>query len=283
MPDSGYTIRPMSQGDLEQVLDWAADEGWNPGLHDAAAFLATDPAGFLAGVKGGKPIASISVVSYGAEFGFLGFYIVVPEFRGRGLGYDLWQRGMAQLAGVRTVGLDGVVDQQGNYRKSGYTLAHRNIRHAGILPGQPSALAVRAQSVDFGRVAAFDAAHFPADRSGFLKHWLALPDACSLALTGLDGALTGLGTIRKCRDGWKIGPLFANTPDEAETLLLALAAQAPAGATVFLDTPEPNAAAQALARKYEMAPMFETARMYRGPDPGLPLDRIYGITTFELG
>jgi hypothetical protein len=32
-----------------------------------------------------------------------------------------------------------------------------------------------------------------------------------------------------------------------------------------------------------MTPMFETARMYRGRAPDLPLDRIFGITTFELG
>jgi hypothetical protein len=29
--------------------------------------------------------------------------------------------------------------------------------------------------------------------------------------------------------------------------------------------------------------VFETARMYRNGDPGLPVERIFGITTFELG
>ncbi len=28
---------------------------------------------------------------------------------------------------------------------------------------------------------------------------------------------------------------------------------------------------------------FETARMYTGPAPALPLRRIFGVTTFELG
>jgi hypothetical protein len=39
----------------------------------------------------------------------------------------------------------------------------------------------------------------------------------------------------------------------------------------------------ALARGAGMTPVFETARMYRGGDPGLPLDRVFGITSFELG
>jgi hypothetical protein len=38
-----------------------------------------------------------------------------------------------------------------------------------------------------------------------------------------------------------------------------------------------------LAAQYGLAPVFETARMYCGPAPSLPLDQIYGITTFELG
>jgi hypothetical protein len=32
-----------------------------------------------------------------------------------------------------------------------------------------------------------------------------------------------------------------------------------------------------------MTEVFGCARMYNGPAPQLPWDRIYGITTFELG
>lgn len=283
MPRTDYSIRTMTLADLGRAVDWAAAEGWNPGLHDAPAYHATDPGGFLAGWVGDTMATSISVVDYGGAFGFLGFYIATPQFRGTGLGYRLWQAGLDRLAHVPTVGLDGVVDQQANYRRSGFALAHRTIRHAGPLPGQPSPRAVEATEVDFARLAAFDAAHFPAHREGFLKGWLALPEATSLALVGASGALTGLGAIRACRQGHRVGPLFAATPADAETLLLALAARVAPGATVFVDTPEPNAEAVALARRHGMAPVFETARMYRGPDPRLPLERIFGITTLELG
>jgi hypothetical protein len=57
----------------------------------------------------------------------------------------------------------------------------------------------------------------------------------------------------------------------------------PAAASVFLDVPEPNQPALGLAARYGLTPAFETARMYRGAAPALPLDRIYGITSFELG
>ena len=39
----------------------------------------------------------------------------------------IWNAAMDSLAG-RNVGLDGVVAQQDNYRKSGFRLAYRNVR-----------------------------------------------------------------------------------------------------------------------------------------------------------
>jgi hypothetical protein len=82
--------------------------------------------------------------------------------------------------------------------------------------------------------------------------------------------------------GFKIGPLFADHDDGADLLFNALTAGAE-GRPVFLDCPEPNRSATDLATRHGLSPVFETARMYRGPAPDLPLSRIYGITTFELG
>ena len=46
------------------------------------------------GFRDGEPVASISVVRYDGAFGFLGFYIVRPKFRGLGYGWRIWQEGM---------------------------------------------------------------------------------------------------------------------------------------------------------------------------------------------
>ncbi len=97
-----------------------------------------------------------------------------------------------------------------------------------------------------------------------------------------DGVPAGLGVVRPCRDGAKIGPLFADDAPTARALFAALAARAPAG-PLYLDVPEPNAEAAALAREAGMAPVFETARMYTGAPPAIPLARVFGITSFELG
>ena len=69
------TIRPMIRPEIDLAVDWAAAEGWNPGLADAACFRAQDPTGFLVGRIGDEAVAVISAVKYGASFGFIGFYI----------------------------------------------------------------------------------------------------------------------------------------------------------------------------------------------------------------
>ena len=273
----------MTPADVEMALGWAADEGWNPGWHDAACFHAADPDGFLVGELDGDPVATISVVKYGAASAFLGLYIVRPPFRGRGHGWALWQAGMATLKG-RIVGLDGVVAQQDNYRKSGFALAWNNRRLEGHGGGRApdDAHIVPLSSLPFAQVEACDRASFGEDRAAFLRCWLAQPRSTALGFVD-NGTLRGYGVMRGCRSGSKIGPLFAQTEAIADRLFVALRASVPERSPIFLDIPEPNAAAVALGRRHGMNAVFETARMYAGGAPALPLDRIYGITTFELG
>jgi hypothetical protein len=279
---SSLQISTATRAELDLMVEWAAGEGWNPGLADADCFHAADPAGFLVGKLGGEPIGCISVVKYEPAFGFLGFYIVKPELRRQGHGWRIWQAGMAQLDG-RVVGLDGVIAQQENYKKSGFVLAHRNIRFGGAPDCEPPRderiVSIGPNLVDV--LVAYDRPFFSAARDAFLRCWLR-PDRREGRALIEDGAVRGYGVIRPCRSGFKIGPLFADSDDSADVLFGALAADAK-GAQVFFDCPEPNRAATDLAARYRLSPVFETARMYRGAAPALPLDRIYGITSFELG
>ena len=228
-------------------------------------------------------MASISVVKYEPGFAFLGLYIVRPEWRGRGLGWSLWRHGMASAAG-RLVGLDGVVAQQPNYRKSGFQLAWRNVRYEGRggAPTPGDARLVDLSQVPFEAICSHDRAYFPAERIAFLRAWLAQPDAAGRGWIE-DGRLQGYGLIRRCRSGWKIGPLFAERERVAECLFLALCSQAKAEDPVYLDVPETNPAAVALAQRHHMRVAFETARMYTGRPPAVAMHGLYGITTFELG
>lgn len=127
MVENGFVIRQMAKDDVELAVDWAAQEGWNPGFNDAACFYSADPHGFFIGELNGEPIGCVSAVSYGDSFGFIGFYIIRKELRGKWYGVELGKKAMSYL-GARAIGIDGVVKKIKNYEKFGFVLAHRNIR-----------------------------------------------------------------------------------------------------------------------------------------------------------
>jgi GNAT superfamily N-acetyltransferase len=283
MTEQKYLIRTMDEAEVALAVDWAAAEGWNPGYQDADCFYQGDRQGFFVGLLNGEPITIISAVKYNEAFGFIGFYIVKPGYRGQGYGWQIWQKALDYLQGCN-IGLDGVLAQQENYRKSGFNLAYRNIRYQGCTGGEsrPSDHLVTLDRINWGDVLAYDRQCFPVPREKFLQAWLYQKDHQAIAYQE-DGILRGYGVVRPCRVGYKIGPLFADTPEVAEVLFLALKAIPAAENTIYLDVPEVNQAAIALATKYSLQVVFETARMYTRQAPSIALDKIYGVTSFELG
>ena len=284
LDSNNFEIRKMSKEELDVAVQWAANEGWNPGLHDADSFYATDPNGYFMGFLNGLPITCISAVAYDEAFGFIGFYITKPEFRGKGYGVRTWNKAIEYLR-TQNIGLDGVFAQQENYKKSGFKLAYRNIRYKHI--AEPTFTAeeknlLNLSTVPFNDLVSYDNECFPTSRPQFLKSWLAMADSYGLASVS-NNKITGYGVIRKCRQGYKIGPLFADNSSVAEVLYRSLCNRIEKGAEVFFDVPEVNEEAVNLAKKNGMVEVFGTARMYTKLQPKTTLNKIYGVTTFELG
>ncbi|MCP4293264.1 MAG: GNAT family N-acetyltransferase [bacterium] len=280
------TIRNMSRAEVDELVDWAAQEGWNPGLHDAALFWQTDPEAFIAAELENELIGGGSITSYNGQFGFIGFFIVKPEFRGRGFGNIIWhalnKRLLQRIDPGAAIGLDGVFEMQPYYAKSGFSFSHRDIRFQsrGITPTDDESVVPLAQ-VSFDDLLAYDSKCFPSPRGRFLQAWISQAD--SLALGSLqDSHLAGYGLIRRCGDGFKVGPLFADDSTIADKLFRSLLAFAD-GESVFLDVPENNPEAIDLAKRYKMQEVFGCARMYLGSMPELSPNRVFGVTTFEIG
>ena len=283
-----YQIRKMTRDELDFAVDLAADEGWNPGIHDADCFHAADPEGFLLGLLDGEPIGTVSVVRYPGGYGFLGFYIVKPDWRGKGYGLELFTRAMERMEG-RDIGLDGVLEQVGNYEKWGFRTAHHNIRWQGTAAGDQDEAGdgsiIALGEVPFEQVLAYDRRMFSSARPAFLRCWIDRPGHTALGFVE-NGALKGYTVFRECRMGVKIGPLIADTPELAERLFRAGSSRLVTGTPISLDVPAPNAAGVDLAQRHGMEPVFETARMYRmvtRPEMDFPLENWFGVTSFELG
>src|SRR3954447_23953731 len=153
----------LSERAARQAVEWAAAEGWNPGLDDERRFVAADPDAFLATESDGEIVGTVSCALYGPAYAFIGFYIVQADVRGRGIGTELFDRALAR-AGSRVIGLDGVLEQQPVYASLGFDLAHRNERWrgagGGVMPPEPVSLA----DVAFEELAAYDRRVFGAER-----------------------------------------------------------------------------------------------------------------------
>lgn len=288
---NGLVIRNMTRSEVDELVDWAAREGWNPGLHDADVFWATDPEAFIAADVDGALIGGGAITSYDGEFGFMGFFIVRPEYRGRGLGNTLWharrERLLKRLRPGASIGLDGVFEMQAYYAKGGFAFSHRDMRFRADISGRPPTSPdgdegiIPLAAVPFERVLDYDRTCFPASRPTFLREWISQPDALALGCQR-DGKLCGYGVVRRCREGCKVGPLFADDALAAESLYSRLAGFA-FGGPLFLDVPENNPAAIGLVQRHRMAEVFGCARMYLGTPPVVAHERIFGVTTFELG
>jgi GNAT superfamily N-acetyltransferase len=276
-------IETMNAAGVEQAMAWAEAEGWQPGLGDHRAFFAADPDGFFGSALDGQTVATISVVRGSSEVAFVGLYIVAPEFRGRGFGKRLWDDALGRFDRF-TLGLDAVPEQVDTYASDGFVPAYGNARFsadAGTLPEpDPESRVAPAASVPFEDLVAFDAEHHFGARPDFLREWITGSGRQARVATQ-DGSITGFATSRPTSTGNRIGPFFATDQPTARNLLLGLTSKLTG--PISIDAPTPNQSAIELFTSLGMDQSFPTTRMYRGPAPQLPLNRIFGITTLELG
>ena len=274
--------RHMGVSDLEIVLGWAAEEGWNPGLDDAQAFHAADPDGFFLAEEDGTPVAAISVVDHAPDFAFLGLYLCRPTHRGRGIGHALW-RDAIDHAGARTIGLDGVPEQQSNYARSGFEHAGRTTRHTGRVSGRRSDRIRPAQASDVPALVELEARASGWAKPSYMAAWFAGAETRSTHVLTVGATIAGAATVRRCRSGAKVGPVIAD--DDATAIELLRHVAALVDTTVTLDVPQQAAAFAATCEAAGLVPGFHTARMYRGearyPRIGGPV--LYAVTSLELG
>ena len=283
----------MTRAELDVIVEWAANEGWNPGLHDADIFWATDPDAFIAAELKGEMIGGGSIVNYGGVCGFMGFFLIHPQFRGRGFGAQLWlarrERLIKRLQAPARIEMDGVFNMQSFYAKGGFQFLHRDFRFQATASAQsnvPASNSTLCDVVDlstlaFDEINQYDQTIFMAPRPQFLRRWISQPACHALGATH-NGKLVGYAIARPSRTGYRIGPLFANDPAIARMLFQSLLTRLP-HQQVQIDVPECNTAGVEMAKSRGFQEVFGCARMAFGPPLPRPLQNIFGVTTFELG
>ena len=274
-PDK-LVIRNITPAEMDFVVSWAAREGWNPGLLDAKCFLAEDTSGYFIAEADGEPAGCLFGINFSADLCMGGVFIVNPEYRGGRIGVELAKRA-AQHAGNRTVGIDAVEHKVKNYRFFGFIPAYKIVRYEMLArPAGKKIETVDLAEYPFAKFNAYDRRFFPADRSRLMGEWLKQkPTGAALGLL-VNGELAAYGVIRKACHGYRLEPLYADSPGLAEDLLLALVGSVEPGAPVYLNIPMPNKSACALTEKYGMKPVITLVRMYNRAVPeNASLPKVY--------
>lgn len=277
---SNYKIRNASFEDMSFILSLANKEGWNPGINDARAFWEIDPNGYFIIEVNSMPAGCISAVKYNEKYGFIGLYIMLPAFRHQGYGIKLWNKALDYLGNI-TIGLDGVIERQEDYKKSQFKLYYENARFEGRLHTKENKELIPLSDISFETLSKYDTSIFGMSRDRFLKKWINEDNTFSLSKLEKN-QMVGFGVIRKCIKGYKIGPLFADNKTIAKEILEGLVAKI-GYSPFYLDVPELNKDALELVQNYMFRKVFSTARMYKNNEFKQNLNKIYGVTTFEVG
>jgi ribosomal protein S18 acetylase RimI-like enzyme len=281
-----FSLKKLDKTEMVTLVSWAEKEGWNPGPYDAEVFYNTDPDGHYGFFLNGEMIAGGSVVSYSGQFGFMGLFIVKPEYRSSGIGRKLWYQRrdllLSRLVKGAVIGMDGVVAMQPFYSRGGFVSAFTDERHeikGGLYTPDPYISAIIQN--DYNEIIHYDSVCFGLPRPQFLVPWMNIPGNVNLKYNA-GGHLKGFVVMRKAQNGYKIGPLFADNAIVAQALYESCLSTAP-GEAVYLDISSENVAAVEMTKRFNTRFVFECARMYYGQPPDIAIDKVFGITTFELG
>ncbi|KAF8925993.1 hypothetical protein EDD21DRAFT_131854 [Dissophora ornata] len=330
---SGLTLDRCTQHQAFDIFyTWSIQEHWNPGSKGEDildVFYKIDPQGFFYGKILNKEtlreeiVSIVSGVRYGEDQAWVGFYIVSPNHRGHGYGIASFHKALEHVGHNRlSVGLDGVMAQVENYKKSGFTsIAWQNERRNGsarelvevqereladqILKGTvPGLVHLSDAQVDLEQLPLIEQKYSGLKRPQFVKDWALFhthhPEQhrFGVAVLGEEGqkngkpVVLGYACVRPAESSYRVGPLYASTPEVAKQLLVKLAfevvqaeKQKPYNIPLQFDVDIPNSNKEA-AKLFDglgWNDTFPSMRMWKGKVPEHDVNGVYAVSTLEVG
>ncbi|KAG9069788.1 hypothetical protein KI688_009113 [Linnemannia hyalina] len=296
------TRQVFHQTDRDQAADhffkWASSEHWNPGHKglDIKLLHSADPKGFFFSTvdppsntttteqlhpEKDEVVSIVSAVRYGEDQGWIGYYIASPKYRGRGYGIATWNRAIDHLTPDtrESIGLDGVMTQVENYRKSGFTQSSwlNERRHGSavdLVEKQERELADKISrneveglvllsdpQVDLDQLPGIETKYCGLKRPQFVKDWALFhanhPEEHRVGVAILSSdkkdeksgkpLVLGYACVRPAISSYRVGPVYAVDGDVAKKLLVKLAVdvvsaekQSPLGVPLMFDIDIPD-------------------------------------------
>ncbi|MBD2784082.1 GNAT family N-acetyltransferase [Xenorhabdus sp. DI] len=280
----GFTVTKATIQDWNHVVKWGNREGWNIGYNDSQCMYSIDNNGLFIGWLGDQAIAAVSLINHSEQYSIWGNYLVIPEFRGNGYGKAVCKIAKNH-AGDRNIGSNAMPEMVSNYMKSGLTPVYNVIHYSGkprrITPNIKEIIPVELHYLD--KIIQYDALYFPTSRQRFLKKWL-FSDGHVAYVKIINGEIYGYGVIRPAPSGYRIGPLVAKSPIDAEELFNTLTSFLPLTTQVSIFVPEyVHESFIYFLRKREFFEQFHVVYMHKGILQNNIPNSIYALSNLELG
>ncbi|BBB15137.1 GCN5-related N-acetyltransferase [Candidatus Rickettsiella viridis] len=290
------SMRYMTEKDLEMVMGWCKEEKWNIGKYDASFYHKLDPKGHFLLLENGQPVGAISIIRYSSQLFTIGPFIVKKEYRNKGYGAEIWQYAMRVLEKNpdATAYLHAVPPQIPRYARSGFkesfhiqrwqktstenSVANKDAINEGIK---------NLNTVSSESIIEYDQSIFSVSRKKLLTEFMQCQHVAGFASTDDSGKVTGLGIIRPCIEGFRVGPLYADHIENAQKLFRVLLG-AVNNSTVFLDAPSHNPYIESFTQHFNLnrVPEADTVAMFKGDVPPSLLEnkhKNYAICSLEIG
>lgn len=287
------SFRHMEEKDLEMVMNWCKEEGWNIGQFDASAYHALDPQGHFLFLLNKQPIGAISIVKYSPKLFAIGPFIVKKEYRHKGYGKQIWQHAINLLEENKdyTAGLYSVPIQISRYANSEFKESFQvqrwqknNIKNTSNLEKIEEGLQpINECSIEL--MLEYDQSLFSASRKKLFTKFIENPCIVGFLSTDNQGKVNGFGLIRPCIEGYRIGPLYADDFENAQKLFLTLLHKVN-NTSVFIDAPANNPRIKSFTDYFGLDRISEadTMAMVRGEMPAQNNNyKKYAICSLEVG
>lgn len=205
-------IRSLTLSDVPFGMMLTDMEEWHRSAPDWVRLIRLQPDGMFLAVADGIPAGTAGILSYG-QVAWVHSVIVLPDFRGRGIGGTLMQACLefARARVVPTTKLDSVDGVEPFYRRLGFREEYASWRMLGpAAPGKPKA--ARMTPKDHAAVFAFDREMTGLDRAAALRAILAdHPDRAFVSRRR--GKIRGFVIARRGEGRDPVGPWVADPED----------------------------------------------------------------------
>ncbi len=283
---SDLSLRDAKLNDLPAIGELRTSVGWSVNEWALRAVVGSAGATCVVVADGEGRIGGVGSGIVYQPLGFVGNMIVAAAHRRRGLGSAILEAVTAYLEseGCTLVELNATSDGRPLYERHGFASIGRSstarLSRDLTLSLDASVSVRRAGPTDLADLAAYDLPRFGGDRRRLLALLLDDP-AAWLLLAEREGGLAGYACVRPGEP--RIGPVLADAPSVAETLVVEAFDVAPAANELRLNLPPNNGSgAEWLSRRGVVIEPWD-GRMARGEPVERRDDTIYGMTVGALG